>query len=169
MAALKQIFTANLITAIPVSDRLRLKILKPHPLQADPTTSAPYLTYAPAYEIGRQKSDRDLVEIGGGVLWSTPFRATCGTPRDTTQDAAYADIEELAQRVENVILANYNLSGILVSGQDLKSDDGSANVQANSPDEVWLGTRTRIYGGESEWYGEALMHFAYNFYRNRNW
>jgi hypothetical protein len=167
LTALKTIFAAELQAAFPLSDPLRIKLLKSAPLQADPTTVAPYLIYGPAFEIGRTRSKKDVVEIGGGILWDVPFRATCGTPKASNQDTAYSQIEELAQRVENTLLAHFDLFGVLAPNQQLQSQDGSAFIDAMDPSTFWIGTR--IYGGDTEWYGESLMYFCYSYYRLRNW
>jgi hypothetical protein len=164
--ALTQIFTDQLITHA-TSSRLALHTLRLWPLQDDPTEVAPYLVFGTHPQLGRVK-DQEILEIGGPTYKWTYFRAVCGTPIATTREEATDDIEELTTKIEQVLEAHYNLNNVLAPGL-LLSADGSEAVVNNKPNELLLGTATRIYGGEGEFYGEGKLVWRYSFQRVRNW
>lgn len=168
-AALALVLQDELITSVPASDKLRLKTLTALPLQKDPTTSAPYLAYGPAWEIGSTLSDADVVEIGGGLLYETSWKCVCGIPRQRTREAAYSSIANLINRVQRVVVRRHpSLSGILAPGR-LTAADGTQYLDGQDPSSMWLGTRRRIYGGDTEFYGEALMFWRYRYYTTAEW
>jgi hypothetical protein len=85
----------------------------------------------------------------------------CGTPLATTKEQAQKDINNLMSRIMNVLATNYDLSGIVASG-GLYSPDMSrviegANKYYMFEDQV----KTRVYGGESTWYGEGHVCWRY--------
>lgn len=164
MDALNNLFSTNLMTARPSTDSLKLKKLVEAPLQDDPTAVAPYLTYAPAYQIGRMPDREDGWDIGGPQLWRTFFMAQCGTPRNTTRLGAYKAINELSRRVEREVVRHYDLSNVLANGV-LYSPDRTEWIGAMRPDEMWVRTLRRVFGGDQEFYGTALMIWSYRFYR----
>jgi hypothetical protein len=43
------------------------------------------------------------------------------------------------------------------------------SVGAVAPTKQWLGTRKRIYGGDTEFYGEAIMFWSYNYLQVPDW
>lgn len=159
ITALNQIFEAELKTAYPVSDKLRLRRLDYAPLQDDPTKVAPYLVHGPVIDLGEMPNE-DLTEVGGSTAWFLPWRATCGIPRQSNKLAAYSAIGTLASRVKHCVLKHHDLGNILASGP-LISDDGLQVIDGSNPLTMWLGTRQRIYGGQNEFYGEALMYWTY--------
>lgn len=167
--ALQAIFQQYMQTPTPdglvdPADPLKLKKLIEAPLQDDPTQVAPYLVYAPAYEIGRMPHPDMPWEIGGPQAWITFFKAICGTPRRNTRDLAYKAINELSRRVERVVMQHYDLANILAPGA-LYSPDKSEWVDAVRPGNNWVRTLRRVYGGDNEFYGTALMIWNYTFYR----
>lgn len=177
MDALKVIFSTELQTNLPATDKLRLNRLIEFPLQDDPTTVAPYLVYAPAYEIGRSVAQPDAgiygaIEIGAGPLWRTYFKAVCGTPQRSTRLDAYKAINELSRRVERAVMRHYDLSHVTgvsdVTGT-LFSGDQSEFIDAMNPEKMWTRTLRRVYGGDSTFFGEALMLWSYNFRRPKDW
>ncbi len=169
LLALQQIYLTELQTNI--TDGLKLNTLIQLPLQADPTRAAPYLVYGPATELGRAPiTDPEMggMEIGSGPLWCTFFKAVCGTPRMTVRGDAYDAINELSRRVETTTMGHYDLSNILAPG-GLFSADGSEWISSMNPIKMWARTSRRIFGGSNQFYGQAMMFFAYNFRRTRNW
>jgi hypothetical protein len=54
------------------------------------------------------------------------------------------------------MLHHFHLVGVLTPHQMLQSADSSAYIDAMDPSRFWIGTRTRIYDGDTEWYGESL-------------
>lgn len=165
LAALQQIFAATLQTDL-TGDRLALKVLKPLPLQDDPTLSAPYVVYGPDYEKGtrlikhgEEAKEYGDVEIGGPVRFIRYYSAICGTPIVTTREQGYADIASLSTRVIQVIMQHFDLSGVLTPGR-LQSTDHSTWIDGANPlliDEA----RSRLKGGEETWFGEATITWHY--------
>lgn len=173
MDALKSIFQQHLQLTPPdglvdPADALKLKTLIEAPLQNDPTQVAPYLIYAPAYEIGRMPYPDGGWEIGGEQLWITFFKAICGTPRRNNRPLAYKAINELSRRVERTVMQHYDLSNVLAPGL-LYSADKSEWVDAVKPGTNWVRTLRRVYGGGNTFYGTALMVWNYTFYRVKDY
>lgn len=154
-----------------VTDTLKLKYLALAPFQNDPITNAPYLVFGPAYELGRKPiTDKDMggMSIGGPSLWRTYIKGVCGTPRAQDRETAYALINELSHRVEESVMKHYDLSGILAPG-GLVSPSKNEYIDAMNPQLMWKGTTRRIYGGDTEFYGQAFMIWSYNFSRHPTW
>jgi len=167
MQALAVLIPQQLQTSIPVSDKLRLKTAVEAPLQADPIASAPYIVWAPAYEIGRMPVDDVSLggfELGAPQLWRSYFKAVAGTPRQSTKIMAYRAINELSRRFERTIISNFELAGVLSPGR-LGSADGSEWIDSMIPQKMWTRTLRRVYGGDGQFYGQALMIWNYNFRR----
>lgn len=163
-AALLQLFGTELRDNIP-NDTLKLKRLTLAPLQDDPTKVAPYLVFAPAVEIGRQPMHGyGGWEIGGGQLWMTFYTCVVGTPRASSRGDAYAMINELSRRVEKTVIKHYDLSNVVAPGT-LYSADQSEWVDAVDPEHMWARTVRKIRGGDTEFYGQAMMIWSYTFYR----
>lgn len=162
--ALKQTLNTDLVTNIDQSDPLRLKRLDLAPLQDDPTQVAPYVVFSPSYQLGRRTVDQGGWEIGGMQLWRTFFMAMCGTPRKGTKDLAYKAINELSRRVEVSLYNHWDLSNILAPGR-LNSPDKSEWIDAIRPEYSWVQTARRVYGGDQEFYGSALLVWNYTFRR----
>lgn len=169
LAALLQVFQNELQT--PVTDSLKLKYLGLNPFQNDPIANAPYLTFGPAYEIGRKpitKMEMGGMSIGGPSLWSTAIKATVGTPQANDRATAYGLINELSHRVEETVMKHFDLSNILAAGT-LYSPDRDEWIDAMNPQLMWKGTSRRIYGGDNQFYGQAIMVWAYTFSRQPTW
>lgn len=167
MQALPVLITQHLQTNIPATDKLRVKIATEAPLQADPIASAPYVVWAPAYEIGRMPVDDKWLggwEIGGPELWRSYFKAVCGTPRMPTKQLAYRAINEISRRLERCIIKNCELANIITSGP-LRSADGSEWIDSMIPQRMWCRTLRRAYGGDGQFYGQSLSIWYYNFRR----
>lgn len=160
--ALLSVFTQELI--LP-NDLLSLRTLKQAPLQDDPTSSAPYLVYEKDPEKGsrRMKGEEEAeygsAEIGGPLRYMLFYRATCGTPLTTNQVDAQASINNLVSRIMNVIARHFDLAGINTLGS-LFSEDMSRLIDGSN---MYLidDARTRVYGGESTWYGEGHIQWHY--------
>lgn len=167
LTAYDTLIPQKLTTAYPTTDKLRIKTYTQAPLQADPIASAPYLVIAPAYEIGRMPVEDPYLggfELGAPELWRTYFKGVCGTPRMPTKIQAYQAINELSRRVERTIIQNLELANITNTGP-LRSGDGSEWIDSMIPQRMWTRTVRRIYGGDGQFYGQALMIWNYNFRR----
>ncbi len=169
MDALKIVFSTEMQSALPNSDKLKLRKLIEFPLQDDPTQVAPYLVYAPAYEIGRSiVTGNGFEEIGAGPVWQTYFKAVCGTPQANTRILGYKQINELSRRVERAVMRHWDLSNVKAPGT-LYSDDQSEYIDAMQPTRMWVRTLRRVYGGDGTFFGEALMIWSYRFRRPKDY
>jgi hypothetical protein len=158
-STLLSLFQQELITNVS-TDTLALRTLKLAPLQDDPTTTAPYLVFEKDPNKGVRKMDKGeeereygCAEIGGPLRYLLFYEATCGTPLATTRDDAQAAINNLVSRIMNVIARHYDLSG-------LRSQDAARLVEGANAYLIDNAT-TRIYGGESTWYGEGKIYWHY--------
>jgi hypothetical protein len=149
--ALAAIFTQELQTNLSTEPRTQLFRLSLWPLQDDPTQVAPYLVYGRHPQLGRVRDSS--IELVGGP---------------TSREEAEDDIGELSTRVEMTLQKHYNLNDILAPGV-LLSADGSERLTGNNAAELILGTASRIYGGDGEFYGEAKIIWRYRLQRTRNW
>jgi hypothetical protein len=165
LSSLQTMFTQALITAVP-GDALALHVLKQGPLQDDPTAVAPYLVYTKDQDKGVQRMKHEDckiygdVEIGGPLRFLIYFNGICGTPLATTKEQAQKDVNNLMSRIMNALAANFDLSK--VAGGVLQSQDTSRLIEGANPyylfeDQV----KTRVYGGESTWYGEGHVCWRY--------
>lgn len=173
LRALQIVFTTELIEKMG-RDPLQLRVLRQAPLQDDPTLSAPYLVYAPdeREEKGTMRikpgSELDTeygsAEIGGPLRYIQYYTATCGTPLKTAREDARAAIANLTARVVLVLQNFFELTGVLGPGV-LTSPDQMVRLEGNHPYLVDR-TTTRIYGGESTFYGEGKVywHYVYSLY-----
>lgn len=157
LAALNTMFTLEMITNV-AGDPMALHTLKQDPLQDDPTLTAPYLIYSPDVEKGIKLDDRFEQEIGGPVHYKHCYRAKCGTPRATDRVTARQYIETLTQRAMWSLIRHFDLSD--VNGGPITSSDGGKRIEAAYKLEVEVAT-SRIYGGETEWYGEGHINWWY--------
>lgn len=164
-ATLQAMFTYTLQTSIP-HDFLTLRTLKKAPLQDDPTLTAPYLVYQKDPEMGikiimgEEAKIYGSAEIGGPQRYLLYMNATCGTPLTTTREEADNNINNLTTRVMNVLAQYFDLSGFTQDA--VESPDLSRILEgANSYYMFYKECRTRIYGGESTWYGEGHVYWRY--------
>ena len=164
-STLNAMFTQTLQTNV-LGDFLALRTLKKAPLQDDPTLTAPYLVYQKDPEMGiktiRGEDERiyGSAEIGGPLRYLLYMDATCGTPLTTTREEADNNINNLASRVMNALATYFDLSGF--TGNVLESPDMSRLIEGANPLLMFYKEcRTRIYGGESTWYGEARIYWRY--------
>lgn len=164
LSALSTIFTTELMNLS--GDSLSLKTLRASPLQDDPTLSAPFLTYGPDMEKGlrpvkegREEEEYGCVEIGGPVRFLRFYAVTFGTPIVTTREAAYAQINNLANRVARVLMKYFDLAGVSAYGP-LTSPDQSEVIEGANPrliDDI----KTNLEGGEQTWFGKGSITFHY--------
>lgn len=169
--ALLTVFTSELQTAV-AGDSLALHVLKQAPLQDDPTTAAPYLVFTKDQDKGARRITRQeeeeygSAEIGGPLRYLLFYSATCGTPLTTNQTEAQAAINNLTSRVMNVLARHYDLAGIVVPGSLYAQDMSRLIDGANQY--LIDDAKTRIYGGESTWYGEGKIswHYPVSWYVN---
>lgn len=166
LSTLQTLFTQKLMTAV-AGDALALHVLKQGPLQDDPTTVAPYLVYTKDQEKGIQRmkhEDHKIygdVEIGGPLRFLIYFNGICGTPLATTKEQAQKDVNNLMARIMNALALHYDLSGIAASG-GLQSQDTSRIIEGANPYHMFdEPVKTRVYGGESTWYGEGQVCWRY--------
>lgn len=143
------------------NDRLKLKTLVLWPLQADPTTSAPYIVFGPHPQLGRMPIPHEAT-IGGPTAWHTTWRLVYGTALRPDRDSALADIEEFGTRIQSVIEADPNLGGLV-------SPQGNFVVCGNSSAEVVLGNASHGFGGDGQFYGQGKIVFRYRYERQRIW
>lgn len=148
-----------------ISDALALHTLKIAPLQDDPTTAAPYLVFEKDPDKGVRRMTREEgveygdVEIGGPLRYLLFYRATIGTPLTANQQLAQASINNLVSRAMNVLARHYDLSGIVLPGGLFSSDVSRLVEGANQY--LIDDAQTRIYGGETTWYGEGHIQWHY--------
>jgi hypothetical protein len=164
-STLNAMFVQTLQTNV-VGDFLALRTLKKAPLQDDPTLTAPYLVYQKDPEMGIKIMSSEecaiygSAEIGGPQRYLLYLNATCGTPLTTNREEADNNINNLTSRVMNVLAEYFDLSGF--TRDALQSPDLSRVIEgANSYYMFYKENRTRIYGGESTWYGEAHIYWRY--------
>jgi hypothetical protein len=162
--ALTQIFTNELV--IP-GDPLSLKTIRVWPLQDDPTLVAPYVCFGPHPQLGRVP-DEEIQEIGGATYFWTVFRLIAGTPLGISREIAWDNIEDLSTRLENVIQEHYNLANVLAPGA-LIAASGLEAITIQDPITMMLGSASRIYGGDNQFYGETKMIWRYRIQRVRTW
>jgi hypothetical protein len=164
-STLNAMFTETLQNKV-AGDFLALRTLKKAPLQDDPTLTAPYLVYQKDPEMGiRMMSGEEqkiygAAEIGGPQRYLLYMDATCGTPLTSNREEADNNINNLASRVMNVLAEYFDLSGF--TRDALMSPDMSRIIEGANPWTMFYKEcRTRIYGGESTWYGEARIYWRY--------
>lgn len=164
LSTLQTMFTQEMQTKV-TGDDLALKVCKQAPLQDDPTAVAPYLVYEKDPEQGVQHMKHQDIhiygdaEIGGPLRYLVYFRAICGTPLATTREQAQKDINNVMSRAMNALAYYFDLSGLAgsVTSPDLSRVIEGANQYYMFTQEQ----RTRIYGGESTWYGEGHLFWRY--------
>jgi hypothetical protein len=150
MDKLVELVTADMQTAIDEDDSLRLKLVSKAPFQDDPTTRAPFIIVGYNDDQGSELDPFHDPEVGGGVRWMHPFVLWGGTPRKSSRTLCYAAINSLKRRAIRVLYDHENLD-------DLASGSGEY-LDVGTWDMIDLAT-SRIFGGESEWYGEMRIEF----------
>lgn len=100
------------------------------------------------------------VEIGGPMRFLIYFNGICGTPLANTKEQAQKDVNNLMARIMDTLASNFDLSAVI--GDALMSSDRSRIIEGANPyymfeDQV----KTRVYGGESTWYGEGHVCWRY--------
>jgi len=165
LSTLQILFTQQLITHVS-GDVLALKVLKQAPLQDDPTAVAPYFVYEKNPDKGTQRITHHeehiygSAEIGGPIRALISFHGICGTPLATTKEQAQRDINNLMSRIMNALTTYFDLSGVV--GHGLTSPDMSRIIEgANQFYMFDEDIKTRVYGGESTWYGEGQIYWRY--------
>lgn len=150
-----------------VTDYLSLRTLKQAPLQDDPTTTAPFLTYEPNVDEptrpvrkGEEEEMYGCVEIGGPMRYLMFFRAQLGTPVAVSKEQARIDIAALVARAQKSLATHYDLAGVLVPGQACMSPDKMRMIEGANKYLIKDAT-VEVYGGESTWYGKATICWLY--------
>jgi hypothetical protein len=165
LEALGILFQAGLVTAIATDDPLRLNVLKVAPLQDDPTTTAPYLTYGADEAKGIVLMPKELekqygsIEIGGPIRYLYHYTATCGSPFQGTREACLSQINNLCNRIAMILIQHYDLSTILGDGE-LQSDDESKRLEGANKLLVDSIVAT-LEGGEQTWFGKGVLCWHY--------
>jgi|SRR4029077_1645760 len=168
LTALETIFTDNLITNVQANDPLRLKVLRVSPLQADPTLSAPWVTFAPDSDIekgmrqittGIYEKQYGSMEIGGPIRYVYHYKALVGTPFQTTRETMWAQLMNLTNRVCAVLIQHYDLSSILGPGEIVSADWSKRIEGANKAliDQII----PRGGGGQQTWFGQSTITWHY--------
>lgn len=166
LSALQQVFQVELMEYLTAQgDPLTLKTLKQSDLQDDPTLVAPYLTYRPDIDKGvmpptpEQEKMYGGHEIGGPILFIHYYDAKFGTPLATDRASQRRAIGILSSRVQSVLIKFYDLAGVIADGA-LESPDQSKVIEGASPYLIDRAT-TRIFGGETTFYGEGRIYWHY--------
>jgi hypothetical protein len=153
LETLRSVLTVALQLNVPPTDPLRLRTITLEPLQDDPTTTAPSCIIGLDHEKGRQLLPPEYAELGTpATRWINYFQLRGYLPQRSTKEEAYRDLGELADRVVATLIKNFDLDGIT-------ADNGEAVSGCNKllVDQQQL----RVFGGESEWYGEYTIRVHY--------
>lgn len=167
LAALESIFIDALVSQVDPADPLRLNVLRVAPLQDDPTTTAPYLTYGQDEEKGIVLMPKKMrqyygdIEIGGPTRYLYYYTATCGTPFQPTRETCLAQINNLANRVAAILLDHYDLSNVLPDRNQLTSADGVRRLEGANKYMMIDSINPALEGGENSWFGKAVLSWHY--------
>jgi hypothetical protein len=145
-------YTTALQTNAPAGDPLAPKTIKISPLQDDPTSPhvAPYVIFRPDPDRGGIPDPRMTPEMGYS-WWIYYFQTAVGTPRATNRLDAYSHLGELLRRIQQYLNQDPTLGGLQADEFELTGGQYADRV---------IAVRSRIYGGETEWYGQAIVdHF----------
>lgn len=157
--ALITVLTRELQTEIATSDPLRARRVEKYPLQDDPTTQAPYIIVAPDVERGQIPDPEMPPEIGGGTWWVDFYQVEGRIPKQVSKNAAYTAIGTFRDRILRALITYGNLDGVT-------TDDSKWYIWKSGagPDGPIARSRVRVFGGDREFYGEALFELYYRSY-----
>lgn len=168
LSAIGIIFQRELQTN--VSDALALKTLKQAPLQDDPTLVAPFVCYSNEggtegqsmrlVAHGHETAEYGDIEIGGPIRYLYCYSCSFGTPLATTREQVRADAATLMTRIVRALIKYSDLSGVLVEGQDMASDDYGQRIEGQN---IRLVTNAGydLFGGETTFYGKGKVCWRY--------
>jgi hypothetical protein len=152
---LQDLFTQDLITAVPLDDPLRANSILLGPLQQDPTEIGPFVLISLDKEKGRELRDPKIyAEIGGHTtFWKLYFIISGWVNTQTTKETNYSVGGAFADRVLHVLLNRFQLDG-------LSTDDSRESVTGCNLDMIDRMTLDPI-GGEDTWYLKYNYHIHY--------